>query len=292
MFPAVLSPVACTGPGEDSAVPAAYLLEEESAAVPALDTDALSTLLGDAVALAPTLNADAVLDAYTLAMLGSEPGCPAMWTYNGEPYWSDDCFASDGSHFDGYAFHSLYVHMGQADGSILDGSTFSGVVEVTTAEGSVFTGGGDAWHLTTYRADSTTWESGTTGAFAWDGTGSEGTWFATEVVPELTQSVTLLATGEVSVYVDGGYTGADGADVVVFDGLTLDTASACTTEPSAVLSVRDETGGWYDVIFEGADAEDTADCDGCGAAWFSGEALGRVCVDFAPLIDFEESPWG
>ena len=290
----VLALSACTGTTDDSAAAAdPYLAEEGALPSPNLDTDALAALLTEAVALARSLHGEPVLAAYDETMMGAEYGCPSIWTYNGDPYWSDDCFATDGTHFDGYAFHTFYVNQAQEDGSLQTGETFSGVVEITTPEGAIFTGGGDAWSLETTGATGTTWSSGTTGGFAWDAA-TDG-WMATSVVPELTMTLTRATDGSTEVAIDGGYTGAEGVDAVVFDALTLYTASTCATEPAGVLSVRDTDGGWYDVIFDGAAAVETAvdpdACDGCGAAWFGGDALGQVCVDFTPLIDWEDSPW-
>ena len=101
------------------------------------------------------------------------------------------------------------------------------------------------------------------------------------------------------VEVDGGLSGLGGdLDTVVFDAVTIfdeSLGSTCPTEPGGVVSVRDVSGDWYDVVFDGpteyGDESDPDLCDGCGAAYYRGEYLGQVCSDFTGMLDWEGTPW-
>lgn len=70
---------------------------------------------------------------------------------------------------------------------------------------------------------------------------------------------------------------------------------ACGEEPAGVFSVREPSGAWHDVIFDGFVEEDEdeeptgepgeAVCDGCGVHMVGGEDRGAICADGAWMGD-------
>ena len=66
-------------------------------------------------------------------------------------------------------------------------------------------------------------------------------------------------------------------------------------EPGGTIGVRVADGSWYDVQFHGpTDAKPEVapkDCDGCGDAFYRGEPLGTVCVDFSAWTGWGAAPW-
>ena len=72
-----------------------------------------------------------------------------------------------------------------------------------------------------------------------------------------------------------------------------ETGAGCSAEPSGTLTLRFDDGERYEVVFGGPEQADDADwdCDGCGELRFGGEALGQVCLDPAPMLDWEGRPW-
>lgn len=282
----------------DTTEPAPYVYEEEDPPEAELAAADLEESIEAAVGIALTLNATPIFPAYEVVMAGAEEGCPAYYESEGNLYWYDQCTTSGGTDFSGYSFYQLYDQYDGGDGTLYDGEAVYGVAQVTTPEGYTFEAGGSAYALVSAAETYTYYASVIAGSFAWDGPGAEGTWLADGVSPDLTLVGYTTEYGDM-VQVDGGFTGTGGQlDTVVFDMITIYEAglgSTCPTEPGGVVSVRDNVGNWYDVVFDGpteyGDESDPDLCDGCGAAYFRGEPLGDVCVDFTTLLDWEVSPW-
>jgi hypothetical protein len=284
---------------EDTAPdPAPYIFDEADPPVATLEPSDLEGTIDAAVALVLTLNAAPIFPVYSQIMATSEANCPNYYDYEGSQYWYDQCDTNSGTSFSGYSFYQLYDNYDAGDGSIYNGESLYGVARIDTADGYTFEAGGSAYNLVVTADTYTYYASTIAGAFAWNGTGAEGTWLATGVSPDLSL-VAYIANGYGSMtQVDGGLSGLGAPlDTVVFDTLTLmsDGLTTCPTEPGGVVSVRDDEGSWYDVVFDGpseyGDEVDAAACDGCGAAYFRGEYLGQVCADFSALLDWETTPW-
>ncbi|MDP2315715.1 MAG: hypothetical protein Q8P41_22650 [Pseudomonadota bacterium] len=280
--------------------PAPYIFEEEAPPVPELAAADLEVAIESAVALSLTLNAAPIFPAYTTAMVGAEPSCPAWYDYQGSQYWYDTCTASTGASFSGYSFYQFYDRYDAGDGSVYDGQAVYGVAQITTPEGYTYQAGGTAQNLVATGEGYVYFSSVIAGAFSWDGPEAAGTWLETGVSPDITLLGYVVPESGNYVSIDGGLSGLGGElDTVVFDAVVLfdfgDAGSPCPTEPSGVVSVRDSDGDWYDVVFDGpseyGEAVDAELCDGCGSAWFRGEPLGEVCADFTSLLDWEASPW-
>ncbi|MFN7145156.1 MAG: hypothetical protein ACK4YP_15370, partial [Myxococcota bacterium] len=239
-----------------------------------------------------------VFPAYDAVMVGAEESCPAYYDYNGSQYWYDQCTSSAGTKFSGYSFYQLYDNYDAGDGAVYNGEALYGVAEIVTPDGHSFSAGGTAYNLVATGAGYTYYSSVLTGSFAYDGPEAAGTWLGSGISPDLTLVGYATEAGNY-MNIDGGLSGMGGQlDTVVFDTVVIfDGAlgSACPTEPGGVISVRDDVGYWYDVVFDGpADYGEAAEarlCDGCGAAYFRGEPLGDVCVDFSALLDWEVAPW-
>lgn len=301
----LLALVLLTGcPAEDAESPAGtsdpvpYVYEEEDPPVADLSAADLEGSIEAAIDLALSLNATPVFPAYAVAMAAAETGCPSYYESEGNVYWYDQCTTSAGASFAGYSFYQLYDQYDAGDGAVYDGEAVYGVAQVRTADGHTFEAGGSAYALVATAETYTYHASVIAGSFAWDGPEAAGTWLGDGVAPDVTLVAYVTEYGDL-VQIDGGLSGMGGQlDTVVFDMLTLYEAglgSTCPTEPGGVVSVRDSAGNWYDVVFDGpteyGGASDPDLCDGCGAAYFRGEPLGEVCVDFTTLLDWEVSPW-
>lgn len=287
--------------------PLPYLADEEDAPAPSLTAADLEGALDEALAVLPLLGAAPVFDAYDAAMVGAETGCPDWYESEGNTYWYDQCTATDGTRFAGYGFTYSYDAYDQGDGGLITGDALYGVARVETPEGATFEAGGSAYdyRVDYYEADGvtisyTSHTSAIAGAFAWDGAGADATWLGTDLSPDLTlYGVVAPAYDARAYYADGGLSGLGGlVDTVVFDELFLYDAalgSACPTEPGGGVSVRDADGQWTDILFDGpaewGATSDESTCDGCGTAWFRGESLGEVCVDFSSLLGWGDAPW-
>ena len=64
--------------------------------------------------------------------------------------------------------------------------------------------------------------------------------------------------------------------------------ASCEIEPSGTVGVRDGSGRWIDVIFDGSNVPGEEVpvelCDGCGEAFYGDESLGTVCAEFLPML--------
>lgn len=285
------------------AAPAPYIFEEDAPPVAELDAAELEVAIESAVALALTLNAGPVFPAYDAAMAGAEEACPAYYSAEGSRYWYDSCTASSGAIYSGYSFYQLYDDFDAGDGSLYDGQAVYGVAQIVTPDGYTYEAGGSAQNLVASGLGYTYFSSVIAGSFSWNGPEAAGTWLETGVSPDITMlGYTAPGYGNYML-LDGGLSGLGGLDAslldtVVFDSVLLFSAalgSSCPTEPGGVVSVRDDSGNWYDVVFDGptesGEVSDPDLCDGCGSAWFRGEPLGEVCADFSRLLDWEVSPW-
>lgn len=310
----LLALVACDKDSGDSVAeldpPSPYIYEEEDPPTPALDADAVAAVIGEAVSGAFTLNATPVLEAYDAAVQGQEEGCPDYYSNDGNTYWYDYCYADDGSYFSGYGFSYLFNDYQDESGYIVDGTQVYVVADIVNGQGHTFSGSGAAY-LVDYRWEAegniphTISYSVIQGTFSYDGPEVAGSWMQDDVAPDLSLS-TYWIPKDTSPNYYGRYVALDGGighlgagdETVVMDGVVIfeeTMASTCTLEPAGIISVRDSTGNWYDVTFDGplepGASSDPDACDGCGQIFYRGESLGQACVDFSTLLDWDERPW-
>lgn len=144
----------------------------------------------------------------------------------------------------------------------------------------------------------TIWYSVLEGGFAYDGPEAAGTWMNEGIAPSLTLQIIEIPeeadigfSGRIFNAI-GGVSGLAGtASTVVLDAFQVWPAAfgnSCPEEPHGIVSVRDDEGLWYDVVFDGAEPWteepiDPALCDGCGGIYFRGEKIGSTCVDVLDL---------
>lgn len=302
--------IACTSPEDDSATPAdpyepaPYIVPEEDPPQADFSAADVEAAIVEATALAKHLKGGDVFPAYFAIMEGADPDCPNYYEQDGNVYWYDVCTSSNGTQYNGYSFYYRYENTDVGYGQHYTGDAVAGVAQVWDAQGHEFLAGGTAYDLQITGDGYVYWYSIAQGAFAYDGPEASGTWLEEGLAPDMTQIVYYYPEGDARGYVlQGSVSGLSGGFTsAVFDELTtLDPTMAayaggsCPEEPGGIVSLRDDAGNWYDVLFDGyTDANPRtpdAQCDGCGQAYFRGEPLGAVCADFTSLNDWEGAPW-
>ncbi len=283
--------------------PAPYIVAEADPPVASISASELEGAIAEALSLGTAIRGDAVFPSYFAVMEGADEGCPNYYETDGNVYWYDACTSEDGTEFNGYSLYYYYDHTDAGDGSFYTGDAMSGVAQVRDADGNAFEAGGAAYDLKIEGDGFTYWYSVAQGGFSYDGPEAEGTWLEQGLSPDMVQIVYYVPNGEAKAYLlQGSVSGLTGTFTsAVFDGITMPDPTfagyyeACALEPGGVVSLRDEDGAWYDVLFDGyTDLQPTTPeglCDGCGEAYYRGEALGTVCVDFTYLNSWEGAPW-
>ncbi len=111
-----------------------------------------------------------------------------------------------------------------------------------------------------------------------------GSWVARGLVPNVVRT-TLDASGGGLVLVDGSLDGLDVSyDTVWASALAMGNTATdpCPMEPEGSLAVRDPTGAWFDLRFDG----DTGGvCDGCAEVRLADEVVGTACPDLSALLE-------
>lgn len=287
-------------PAGDSAPPAdtgAYVVDDDTVE-PALSLDEVAAAVTTAVDAAHRLDAAALFDSYDGAMSGRSASCPytnADYAAQGVDYWYDNCTADSGSHYSGYGYGYHYTDWwsGSQYHYRHNGYWF-GDAKIDLPDGSTTVGSGYAYF---YDYDDT-YYGGTGYAFSIFGefASSSPLWADTWLGDDLSVSMSLswyhYGDDPGQLQVNGGVSHLPGSiNAVNFDHvyvLSEANGSECTLEPGGTISVRDESGDWYDVAFQGPAPGSTtafpAECDGCGVVWFRGQEIGEVCPDLSTLI--------
>jgi len=270
--------------------------------MPVFDAEAMAVAISTALDAGRGITGAPVFAAYNEVMSSAEDGCPNYYATDGNVYWYDRCTTSSGSTFSGYSFYYNYTDYAPGDGNIYNGQQLYGVAQMWDAEGHELNLGGSAADvkLTAVDGSYTYWYSVAQGSFSWDGTGTEGSWVTPGMAPDLVLNAIEYPTYDGHMfYMNGGVSGIAGDYAsVVFDALTLYDAGiggACPEEPGGTISVRDANGYWYDLFLDGQlateDEVSVAACDGCADAWYQGQNLGPVCVDYSALTSWRGAPW-
>lgn len=299
--------LACAGSSVEEPVddpvpePTPYIVEEDSTGEIEVDLQALSQDLEATLETIWSINAGPVLDAYAQVQADQTEACPRTYVNDGNVYWFDQCTTDGGTSFSGYGFYYDYADYPLGEMWFGELRTLNGAARVDTAGGNALDIAGSAQLIV---ADHNTqparlYRSELRGTFTWDGPSAAGTWLEQDLAPDLALQVyERTDLGGAMMSIDGGLSGTDGASAYVFDQVTVIEGSLggpCPEEAFGVISVRTQDGAWVDVIFDGPDPEtfeaDPAECDGKGKAYYRGEELGSVSVDFTKLGYLGEGPW-
>lgn len=277
-----------------------YVTPDDGSGLPELDAEALQVAIEDAVADLISVNGGPAINAYFEAIAGMDASCPT-WTYDGDvPVWFDTCTSSNGTTFDGYGYQYQYID--ESDGTnTWNGWAINTASTVTLPSGEVFRGAGGAGFLQGVTNDGLdVWYSYVQPGYSYDGPAADDTWLSAGIDPEVSWYAYRMPTGEgVAAALTGTAEVDDGGAVsamVFSDLLLIDEAfGSCAIEPAGGMSVLDREGHWIDLFFDGPQWEGTPTpedlCDGCGSAWYLGEYLGEVCIDWSPLSDWDAYPF-
>ena len=289
-----------TSPSDDP-----YIAEEDPVE-PALTLDQVSTAVSAALANAKTIRGSTLFDAYAQILESRDADCPytdpVYSEYYGIDYWYDSCTSGDGTEFNGYGYGYIYLPFVSGTYYYNAYDYLYGDAEVTSPDGSRFVASGyagyydyDEHYYYNYRILSFY----SFGEFQYDGPGSEGTWLEDGLSSTLSVTAYAYDSGAEWLYFDGGISRLSGEiNAYVFDQFNAGNTAygqPCPEEPGGSLSLRDSTGDWYDVYFDGAQYGATTvfppDCDACGHVWFRGAYIGDVCPDFDGLLNWENWTW-
>ena len=294
--------LACGGEPADDAELSPYLADEDPVTLPDWDAEAVSSALDDVVGALHALHGGVVPAAWQAAFEGADDDCPTWYSGTDGDYWYDNCTASSGNGFDGYGIYYDFDGTLWSDGNAWVGSGVYGFATLTDADGAALHLSGTALAVTAEQDGYVQHYSGVDGAFSRDG--DDGTWLTEGPESGLVMyGYELTTTGARAFTVTGGVSGLSGAvETVVFEDMLIGNdiaGSPCPEEPSGSLSVRDAEGRWIDVLFDldysedgGLVLQDEGACDGCGAAWYDGEPLGELCLDWSGVMSWGEAgPW-
>ncbi len=249
-----------------------------------------------------SINAAPVPAVFEEVLTWGDADCPAYKVLSdGAAYWESICSTDDGTSFEGDAFyavlegedadglrylrHELFTHARVARE---DGQGFRGAGNLVVEEKLAEDGHGE-------------FKSSVIGTFVSTSAMAEGLWISQGVEDNLEARYGTNNRGEPQYAVLSGSVG--GLPLTYgeawFEDFKIGSEAgmwACAGEPLGALSLRDGAGRWvtitFDTVdFQGSAPEDPARCDGCGAVSAMGEALGEVCVDASPLLDWEGAPW-
>lgn len=288
--------------------PSEYDWQPEDDPTSEFDAATVEAALVDVVDGMMTIGAAPVLDTYAELMGEADEVCPAWYEQDGNIFWYAQCTADSGAYFDGYGFTTLYedAELFGEGGGLWDATVVSGAATIRDGAGHTFHLGGQVYDGVGHGDDGRLlWVSNVLGGFTWDGEGADESWLGQGVSPGLLlygirypEDSGVGVTGNY-IYAEGTVgglgTAATGADLREFALVHETLGSPCELEPSGSISVRDERGAWWDVVFDVAATDSgwelDGDCDGCGGVYRDGEYQGDVCADFSPLLDWTDRPW-
>lgn len=272
------------------------------------DQASLEQAVDDALAVVLQLNGGPAVEAYQTMLALADSDCPEASTEAGSTDWVGGCVTDDGVIFGGYGYHQILEDTDWVgDGMLMTGITVGGMSVIEDAAGNTMEFAGFAWDMVGWseREGTTSWRTGVRGSFYWDDARAEAGWLGGEIRPHLdiiaAQHTHVLEGLVQSISVEGGVGGLPGTwGTVFFNDVRTFTVSPgfweCPEEPLGTLSVRDPSGYWYEVVFDGEEVDgryvfEPGSCDGCGTVFSDGVSVGEACTDFSGLIGWTESPW-
>jgi len=298
--------LACAGPATvddadpDVPEPTPYIVEDDEGEEVEVELDAVAADLQRTLDTLWQVNAGPVLDAYAAVEADQTETCPRTYVNAGNEYWFDTCTTTDGTSFSGYGFFYDYVDYPINEQFTGRMTVLNGAARVDTADGYALDIAGTAQLIEAAHVSQPAfvWRSDLRGTFDWDGPEAEGTWLETDLAPDFSiQAYHREDLAGSMISLEGGLSGTGTASAYVFDGVSVIDRSLggmCPQEGSGTVSVRTDEGVWVDILFDGPDPQtfegDPAECDGIGRAFYRGQELGPVEVDFSTLF-FQGAPW-
>ena len=274
--------------------PSPYVVDDPDPITPSLSLSELESGIGEAVQGLYAYHALPIADAYAAAYAFADGDCPTVYEDDeGNAWWYDSCETAGGAQFEGEAYYAEWTEW--EDGTEWQGVEFWGSAAIVTSSGDAFQASGGAYAGWGQNDWGNSMWSGVEGTFTWDGATGQS-WLAQGVAPEL--SMWMEHVPELDgrfLWMNGGVSSLDGAfETIALSDFAIgdDNIGWPCDEPAGSVSVRDDEGQWYDIVFDGNSDEWTFEegtCDGCGAVWFRGEYLGDACPDFSSLTTWEVS---
>lgn len=286
-------------------VPDPYVAEDDPVN-PALSLEQVAVAVTDAIGTAKLVRGSLLFEGYQTSLSGRSESCPytnpEYSEYYGIDYWYDSCTAESGTSFNGYGYGWVDEPFWSGTYLYNQYAYFYGDANITTPDGSEYVASGNA---SLYDYTESTYYGlhylsfSAFGEFRWDAPEAAGTWLEGGLSTTLSIQAYDYTSGARWMLLDGGLSRLEGEiNAFVFDQLNYGNTAyglPCPDEPGGSLSVRDSTGDWYDIIFDGADYGSATvfppECDGCGHVWFRGEQLGDVCPDLSGLSNWEGWVW-
>jgi hypothetical protein len=272
------------------------------------DQAKIEDAIAAAISQLRVVGGSAPISAYDTLMAEADDYCPTYSEYEGSVYWYGGCTTAEGVRFDGYSFLNTYADEPLwGEGSSMSGPVLNTQGAIVLADGSRFSMGGTAY---AFEGNVDTeglyaWSTGVTGAFGWTPDEIDSSWMGGDIRPDVETIAYRWDFGDGNIYRALGSTaGISGlasawGTVFISDLFSVDEITGfwpCEDEPSGIISVRSDTGHWFQVVYDvesEGDAWTIADgaCDGCGTVYSAGENVGQACSDFSDLRDWDEQPW-
>ena len=275
----------------------------------------LEAAFQDALELAVSVHTGVPWDGLGQSLSLAQASCPDLYAGNPDPdalddveggaAWKDACTTAGGLTWDGFGWWKATI---SSTGDVLtpEGQTFEGQRELI-GDGSVGDSSGPLYGFRGEATDALSLVSSTSPfykSWSWsstvNGTTTGTTLFApSSRTPQGWRADLYLSTQGGSAETLSIRGDAYFFEPVIegnFDSLSaeLDWASPessgptdCSLEPRGILSIRDPSAIWYDLVFlplEDSSAGDTganAACDGCGTLFVRGVEVTELCVDLS-----------
>jgi len=290
---------------KDSAedLPEEYIFEEEENPDALLSLGEIELGILESFEVLHSLNPTFVHDAYAQVKDEADESCPYFYEDYDYDFWSDSCETEAGAVFSGQIQYWRDQNIQDEFYDIHDEASYNGDAKVTTPQGETFVGSGYAYRSAKTGIDSPNsyhyWSMW--GEYGWSGPGLEGTWIKEDYSVDFTMWSGNYYGSNWATYtsLSGGLSGLQGdINTILLREFMIygeELGSECALEPYGTISVRDNQGNWYDVVFDGpaywGGWAFKPYCDGCGMAYFRGEEIGPSCIDFSSWLDWEQITW-
>lgn len=286
-------------------LPSPYLVDDSGTGpVATLAPEQVAAGLESAVAEVLGLDPVLIFDAQSALLAAADGSCPYVYddyvALYGYYYWYDTCDTSEGASFDGYSYYYDILDADYGGYTYNAYHYFYGLADMSTPAGERYEQTGYAYYYDIDYTDSGyRWFAWVLqGDFVWTGPSFGDSWLGADLSFTFDGSAYRYASGGTVFSMNGTVGGLSGEfDSVSFDQLfAMDAAAGgdCD-EPGGRISVRDASGEWYDVEFQGpawwGAQTFPPECDGCGEVYHRGDHLGQACPDLRGILAWQGRPW-